>query len=109
MGLKAVSYTHLDVYKRQVLGPIGWAIGNFMCDVIMAGFNSSFGWLFGGIYGMLYPLLVITGMHHAMLPIDIQIAASGQGLFTFPIVALCNIAQATAVLAFAYILSLIHI
>lgn len=86
-----------------VLGPVGWAIGNFMCDVIMAGFNSSFGWLFGGIYGMLYPLLVITGMHHAMLPIDIQIAASGQGLFTFPIVALCNIAQATAVFAFAYI------
>lgn len=88
---------------HTILGPIGWTIGNFMCDVIMAGFKSSFGWLFGGIYGLLYPILVITGMHHAMLPIDIQMAASGQGLFTFPIIALSNIAQATAVLAYVHV------
>lgn len=87
---------------HTVLGPIGWVIGDTMCNIILAGFNSAFGWLFGGIYGMLYPLLVITGLHHAMLPIDIQMAASGQGLFTFPIIALCNIAQATAVLAFSH-------
>lgn len=88
---------------HTILGPIGWVIGDFVCNIIVAGFNSSFGWLFGWIYGSFYPLLVITGMHHSLLPVEIQMVASGQGLFMFPITALCNIAQATAVLAFAHI------
>lgn len=88
---------------HTVLGPIGWIIGDTVCNVIVSGFNSSFNWLFGWIYGTFYPMLVITGMHHSLLPVEVQLAANGQGLFMFPITALCNIAQATAVLSFAHI------
>lgn len=88
---------------HTILGPIGWKIGEAVCNAIVAGFNSPFNWLFGWIYGSFYPLLVVTGMHHSLLPVEIQMAANGQGLFIFPITALCNIGQATAVLAFAHI------
>lgn len=88
---------------HTVLGPIGWQIGSVVSSIVMAGFNSSFGWLVGGIYGFIYPLLIITGLHHSMLPVDLQILADTGGLYTFPIVALCNIAQASAVLGFIYI------
>lgn len=87
---------------HTVLGPIGWKIGDVVASFIQAGFNSSFGWLFGGFYGMLYPLLVITGLHHSMLPVDLQIIATTGSSFTFPIVALCNIGQASAVAAYGW-------
>ena len=48
-------------------------------------------------------LLVITGLHHSMLPIDLQTAATMGGIYTFPVVALSNIAQATAVMAFVFV------
>ena len=57
---------------HTVIGPFGRMIGDGLASIIMAGFSSSFSWLFSGIYGLLYPLLVITGLHHSMLPIDLQ-------------------------------------
>lgn len=88
---------------HTVIGPFGRMIGDGLAGVIMAGFNSSFSWLFSGIYGLLYPLLVITGLHHSMLPIDLQTVATMGGIYTFPVVALSNIAQAAAVMAFVFI------
>lgn len=67
------------------------------------GNDSSFSWIVSGIYGLCYPLMVITGLHHAMLPIDLQAAEVVGGIYTFPVVALNNIAQASAVVAFVII------
>ena len=91
------------ILAHTVIGPFGRMLGDGLAGIIMAGFNSSFNWLFSGIYGLLYPLLVITGLHHAMLPIDLQTAATMGGIYTFPVVALSNIAQATAVAAFVFV------
>ena len=38
-----------------------------------------------------------------MLPIDLQTVATMGGIYTFPVVALSNIAQATAVMAFVFV------
>lgn len=85
---------------HTIIGPFGRVIGDSLAKVIQVGFDSSFSWLVSGIYGMAYPLLVITGLHHAMLPIDLQAAEVVGGIYTFPVVALNNIAQASAVVAF---------
>lgn len=85
---------------HTIIGPFGRVIGDGLAKVIQIGFDSSFSWLVSGIYGMAYPLLVITGLHHAMLPIDLQAAEVVGGIYTFPVVALNNIAQASAVVAF---------
>lgn len=88
---------------HTVLGPIGWAIGNGIATVIQAGFDSSFAWLFAGIYGFSFCLLVITGLHHTILPIDLQLIGSMGGTPIWPINALCGMAQASAVLAYMYL------
>lgn len=88
---------------HSVLGPIGWAIGDGIATVVQAGFTSSFGWLFAGVYGLTYPILVITGLHHTLLPIDLQLISTMGGTFVWPIVALANIAQGSAVLGYIYL------
>ena len=91
------------ILAHTIIGPFGRMLGDGLAGIIMAGFNSSFAWLFSGIYGLLYPLLVITGLHHSMLPIDLQTVATMGGIYTFPVVALSNIAQASAVMAFVFV------
>lgn len=88
---------------HTVLGPIGWKIGDVIATVVQFGFNSPLGWLVAGIYGFAYPILVITGLHHTFLPVDLQLVATTGGTNMWPIVALANIAQGSAVLAYAYI------
>lgn len=88
---------------HTVLGPIGWKIGDLIAQGVSFGFNSSIGWLFGGIYGFIYPILVITGLHHTLLPVDLQLIASTGGTYMWPIVALANIAQGSAVLGYIYL------
>lgn len=88
---------------HTVLGPIGWKIGSVISGVIVAGLTSSFGWLFAGIFGMIYAPLVITGLHHTLLPVDLQLISDIGGTFLWPIVALSNIAQASAVLAMIFV------
>lgn len=88
---------------HTVLGPIGWKIGDVIATVVQFGFNSPLGWLVAGLYGFAYPILVITGLHHTFLPVDLQLIATTGGTNMWPIIAIANIAQGSAVLAYAYI------
>lgn len=88
---------------HTLLGPIGWKIGSVVSGVIVTGLTSSFGWLFAGLFGMIYAPLVITGLHHTLLPVDLQLVSDIGGTFIWPIIALSNIAQASAVLAMIYV------
>ena len=82
-----------------VLGPIGWTIGSWLSTVVYAGLTSSFRWLFAGIFGFAYAPLVITGLHHMTNAIDLQLMAQVGGTSLWPMIALSNIAQGSAVLA----------
>ncbi|GAF22478.1 LOW QUALITY PROTEIN: PTS system, trehalose-specific IIB component [Bacillus sp. JCM 19047] len=86
------------------VGPITFAIGNGIAD--------GFIWLFsavpaiaGFLYGIIYGPLVITGMHHTFLAVDLQLTSGGAGVtFLWPILALSNIAQGSAAFAMYFVL-----
>ncbi|MBP2000067.1 PTS system trehalose-specific IIC component [Paenibacillus shirakamiensis] len=86
-----------------VVGPITFAIGNLLTTGLVSIFNS-YSAIGGLIYGGLYALLVITGMHHTFLAVDIQLIGSKGGTFLWPMLALSNIAQGAAALAMMFIL-----
>lgn len=83
------------------IGPVMRGVGDAMTNAVM--------WLFfdlgaigGLIYGVTYPLLVITGMHHSLVTAETQILANiGTlgGSPTFAVVAAANCAQGAAALA----------
>lgn len=87
------------ILAHTVVGPIGWAIGN----AVYAGLTSSFGWLFAGVFGFFYAPLVITGLHHMTNAIDLQLMSQFNGTILWPMVALSNIAQGSAVLAMIFL------
>ena len=88
---------------HTVLGPIGWAIGSWISNVVYAGLTSTFSWLFAGIFGFAYAPLVITGLHHMTNAIDLQLVAEFKGTMLWPMIALSNIAQGSAVLGMIYV------
>lgn len=81
-----------------VLGPIGWKIGSAISAVVYAGITGSFKTVFGAIFGFVYAPLVITGLHHMSNAIDLQLIADYEGTMLWPMIALSNIAQGSAVL-----------
>ena len=82
-----------------VVGPIGWAIGDFISQIVYNGLTSGIRFLFAGLFGFLYAPLVITGLHHMSNAIDMQLASQFGGTILWPMIALSNIAQGSAVLA----------
>lgn len=81
-----------------VLGPIGWKIGSAVSSVVYAGITGPLKILFGAVFGLIYAPLVITGLHHMSNAIDLQLIADYQGTMLWPMIALSNIAQGSAVL-----------
>lgn len=81
-----------------VLGPIGWTIGSWISTAVYAGITGSFRVLFGAVFGCFYAPLVITGLHHMSNAIDLQLIADFGGTMLWPMIALSNIAQGSAVL-----------
>lgn len=87
------------IAAHWVLGPIGWRIGSAISSVIYAGITGSFRVIFAAIFGFFYAPLVITGLHHMSNAIDFQLVSDYHGTMLWPMIALSNIAQGSAVLA----------
>ena len=84
-----------------VIGPAMRVVGDGLTEAVMWLFFS-LGPVGGAIYGVVYPLLVITGMHHSLVTAETQILANiGTlgGSPTFAVVAASNVAQGAAALA----------
>lgn len=86
-----------------ILGPIGWKIGTAISSVVFAGITGDFRVIFGAIFGFIYAPLVITGLHHMTNAIDLQLIADFGGTALWPMIALSNIAQGSAVLGMMYL------
>lgn len=86
-----------------VLGPIGWKIGEAISAVVFAGITGKFKILFAAIFGVVYAPLVITGLHHMSNAIDLQLIADYHGTMLWPMIALSNIAQGSAVLGMMWL------
>lgn len=91
------------VIAHTVVGPIGWTIGNALADLVYKGLFSGMGWLFAGVFGLLYAPLVMTGLHHMTNAIDTQLVNTYSGTILWPMIALSNIAQGSSVLAMAFL------
>lgn len=81
-----------------IIGPVTFTIGNWITDGLVAVFDQ-FAILGGLVYGAVYAPLVITGMHHTFLAVDLQLIGSTGSTFLWPILALSNIAQGSAAFA----------
>ena len=88
------------ILAHTVLGPIGWTIGQALSTVVLAGLTGPVKWLFGAVFGALYAPFVITGLHHMTNAIDTQLIADAGGTVLWPMIALSNIAQGSAVFAY---------
>ncbi|MGX1983574.1 PTS system trehalose-specific IIB component (Glc family) /PTS system trehalose-specific IIC component (Glc family) [Thermolongibacillus altinsuensis] len=83
------------------IGPITFGIANALTDGLVALFDH-FAALGGLVYGGLYAVLVVTGMHHTFLAVDLQLIGSTGGTFLWPMLALSNIAQGSSALAMMF-------
>lgn len=108
-----------DGFQLLLVGPIGLLITGFLAFAIIGpitfaignGITGAFVWVFenaavvgGLIYGAIYAPLVITGMHHTFLAVDLQLIGSTNSTPLWPILALSNIAQGSAALAMFFLL-----
>ena len=91
------------IAAHAILGPIGWAIGTKISSIVYSGITGDFRVIFGAIFGFVYAPLVITGLHHMSNAIDLQLIADYGGTMLWPMIALSNIAQGSAVLGMIFL------
>lgn len=84
---------------HTLIGPFGRMIGDGVAWAVKAVMTGSFAPIGAALFGFLYAPLVVTGVHQTTLAIDMQMVQSMGGTPVWPIIALSNIAQASAVLA----------
>lgn len=86
-----------------ILGPVGWKLGEIISSLVFAGITGTFKTVFGAVFGTIYAPLVITGLHHMSNAIDLQLIADYGGTMLWPMIALSNIAQGSAVLGMIWL------
>jgi PTS system sucrose-specific IIC component len=88
-----------------IVGPITRSAGNLLTDGLVLLYNST-GFIGGGIFGLIYAPIVITGMHNCFIAVETQFLSNIDqtgGSFIFPIAAMSNIAQGAATLAVFFV------
>ncbi|OOF38954.1 PTS trehalose transporter subunit IIBC [Rodentibacter mrazii] len=88
---------------HSIIGPIGREIGNGVAFVVKHAMTGDFAPIGAALFGFLYAPLVVTGVHQTSLAIDMQMIQSIGGTPVWPIIALSNIAQASAVVGIIYV------
>ena len=82
------------------IGPVARSIGEALVAVFAFLFKTpGLKYIGALLFGSLYAPLVITGLHHTFIAVDLQLAAASGGTFIWPLIALSNIAQSGAVFA----------
>ena len=83
---------------HAAIGPVGRMIGDGVAWGVKALMTGSFAPVGAALFGFFYAPLVITGIHQTTLAIDLQMINSMGSTPLWPLIALSNIAQASAVL-----------
>ncbi|EOC0421338.1 PTS trehalose transporter subunit IIBC [Cronobacter sakazakii] len=79
------------------IGPFGRLIGDGVAFGVRHLMTGSFAPIGAALFGFLYAPLVITGVHQTTLAVDMQMIQSMGGTPVWPLIALSNIAQGSAV------------
>ena len=88
---------------HTLIGPFGRTVGNGVAWVVKMAMTGSLAPVGATLFGFLYAPLVITGVHQTTLAIDMQMVQSTGGTPVWPLIALSNMAQASAVLGMVII------
>lgn len=94
-----VAITFAVFLAHMLIGPIGREIGNGIAFIVKNLMTGEFAPLGAALFGFLYAPLVMTGVHQTTLAIDLQMIQSVGGTPVWPLIALSNISQGSAVLA----------
>lgn len=86
------------VLAHTVIGPIGWFLSDVVANTV-TWLLTTLGFVGGAIFGFFYAPLVVTGLHHTTIAIDMTLIAETGGTQLWPMIALSNIAQGSAVVA----------
>lgn len=85
-----------------VIGPVTRQIGDWITIGVVNTFEAVP--LLGALlFGALYAPLVITGMHHMFIAVDLQLIGQSGTTFIWPMIAISNIAQGSATLAMLFL------
>ena len=93
-----VSLLGAVVLAHAFIGPLGRLIGDGVAFVAKAALTGPFAVVGSALFGFLYGPLVITGVHHTTNAVDLQLVQNLGGTMLWPLIALSNIAQGSAVL-----------
>ncbi|QDY43754.1 PTS trehalose transporter subunit IIBC [Candidatus Pantoea soli] len=93
-----ISLLLATLLAHALIGPFGRLVGEGIAWAVSYLMTGSLAPLGGALFGFLYAPLVITGVHQTTLAIDLQLIQSNGGTPVWPIIALSNIAQGSAVL-----------
>ncbi|GHX12722.1 PTS system, trehalose-specific IIBC component [Vibrio cholerae] len=85
------------VLAHALIGPFGRVIGDGVAFAAKAAMTGDFAVIGSTLFGFLYAPLVITGIHHTTNAVDLQLMQELGGTPIWPLIALSNIAQASAV------------
>lgn len=93
-----------QIIALGLIGPIGAIIGWAISISFKWAFTQPIAkYFFGPLFGLLYPVLVITGLHQTLNAVMLQLTTTGAN-FIFPMLALSNMAQGAAVFAVVWML-----
>lgn len=95
--LVAVTLAH------TLIGPFGRLLGDGVALVARAAMTGDFAPIGAALFGFFYAPLVITGIHHTTNAVDLQLMQSMGGTPIWPLIALSNIAQASAVVGVIWV------
>jgi len=82
---------------HTLIGPAGRWVGDLIATVTKFAITGKFAIFGAAIFGFFYAPLVITGVHHTTNAVDLQLMQDLGGTPIWPMIALSNIAQASAV------------
>lgn len=85
------------ILAHSLIGPFGRLLGDGVAFAAKAAMTGDFAIIGATVFGFLYAPLVITGVHHTTNAVDLQLMQELGGTPIWPLIALSNIAQASAV------------
>ncbi|WP_274058806.1 PTS trehalose transporter subunit IIBC [Vibrio parahaemolyticus] len=85
------------ILAHSIIGPFGRMLGDGVAFAAKAAMTGELAMIGSTIFGFLYAPLVITGIHHTTNAVDLQLMQELGGTPIWPLIALSNIAQASAV------------
>lgn len=86
-----------------IIGPISREIGNGIAFAFETVLTGPFKIIGAAVFGLIYAPLVITGLHHTFLAVDLILIGESGTTMIWPMIALSNIAQGSAVFAAYFI------